>query len=57
MKFIDYLLGRFQGYRKFTGGTWYLCAPWPSMPYIDPAWVRGKVMPWERVFETEVWPK
>lgn len=57
MKFIDYVFGRFQGYRKFMGGTWHLCAPWPSMPYIDPAWVRGKVMPWERVFETEVWPK
>jgi len=32
-------------YRYLRGGTWYLVAPWPAFPYINPYWVRKPLPP------------
>ena len=45
---------RFRWYRRWRGGSWYLVAPWPMLPYIDPFWCR-QPLSIERVFEVETY--
>lgn len=51
---LDIIFSNFRWYRKFVGGHWFLVAPWPSLSEVDPKWIRGKPLKWERVFDTEV---
>jgi hypothetical protein len=42
-------------YRRWRGGTWYLVAPWPHLPYIEPFWTRRPIAS-ERLLDSEDWP-